>query len=279
MPELPEVEVHARRLDRWTRGRRVDAVHLPDPAAVRGTMSTRPSDAHPDGPALVARLVGTTSAGTVRRGKRLGWRFADPDAALLVHLGMTGRWVRRAAADEPPRFARIGLTFNGQTSWFLDSRRFGCVVPLDPATLDAAMTDGLGPDALDPLPPDELAARVGRGRTAIKHALMDQARLAGLGNIHAVEALWRARIHPGQPANRLEPAAWEALAAAIPAQLADVVRDEDGDDDVVYVSDGGDNPFAVYGREGEACPRCGAAVARAVTGGRATFWCPGCQPA
>jgi formamidopyrimidine-DNA glycosylase len=279
MPELPEVEVHARRLARWTGGLEVAAVRVADFAAVRTRMSTTTADAHPDGERALRGLVGAVSAGTWRVGKRLGWRFGAAAPQLLVHLGMTGRWVRRPQAEEPPRWGRIGLVFGDTAVWFVDTRRFGCVVPLTPDQLDDAMTRDLGPDALVPLAPEALAARFAKTRSPIKVALMDQARLAGLGNIHAAEALWRARVHPATRADQVTAEGWSALAAVIPAWLAQVVRDEDGDDDVVYMTDGGaDNPFAVYARADQACIRCGSAIDRAVLGGRSTFWCPTCQP-
>lgn len=141
------------------------------------------------------------------------------------------------------------------------------------------LADGHGPDALDALPaPTDLAAALG-GRAPLKVALMDQARLAGLGNIHAVEALFRAGLSPNRSGAGVPPAAWEALRAAIAAQLAFGIEDATADE-IAYLSDGVHvaNPFAVYGRSGQPCVRCATPIARAVHGGRSTFWCPLCQP-
>lgn len=270
MPELPEVEVARRWLSRWSAGRAVVDVRVEDPACVRPRLDTRPSAALPDGAAALRSLVGE-ARGVVRRGKRLGW--ASGCGAVLVHLGMTGHWVRRTS-DEVPRFGRCGLVLDdGATLWFTDARRFGCLVPV--ASFDA-LGEGLGPDALDePCDGEALARRVG-GRGPIKPRLLDQGRLAGLGNIHAAEALWRAGLAPDRSADALDGAAWARLADAIVAQLRFGLEVTDAEE-VVYLSDGGANPFTVYGREGAACPRCGGSVQRRIQAGRSTFWCPGCQ--
>lgn len=275
MPELPEVEVCRRQLAAWSEGRAVAGVRLPDPGAVRRVASSRPSDALPGADAVLAGFVGRRCTGVDRHGKRALWRFGD--RALLLHLGMTGKWVRRRA-DEVPRHGRVGVVLDdGSTLWLVDPRRFGCVVPGSLAELSAALGAGHGPDALDaPLDGPGLAARCASGRP-IKVVLMEQGRVAGLGNIQAAEALWRAGIAPQLPASALDAAAWARLAEAIPVQLEATLADTLGDE-VVYVSEGGDNPFAVYGREGEPCPRCGAAIRKTVLGGRATFDCPVCQP-
>src|SRR5262245_38270787 len=201
MPELPEVEVCRRQLERWTAGQRLREVEVPDPAVVRGFLSTKPSDALPDGVERIRRLIGQPSSTFQRYGKRLGWGFGA--SGLLSHLGMTGHWVKRPAGDAPPASARIGMMFDADTIWYVDGRRFGCVVPIPTADIDGALREDIGPDALDePLGPDQLKERV-TSKKAIKLALMDQDRLAGLGNIHTVEALFRAKIAPSLAANRL----------------------------------------------------------------------------
>lgn len=271
LPELPEVEAWRRAIDAWLVGRTLVDVQLLDPAVVRPRLSTRPADAWSEAGAWVRTLRGAKVRATARAGKRLGVQVGDQ--WVLVHLGMTGRFVR----GEEPRSARVCLTpDDGPPVWFADQRRFGCWVPLADRS---ALADGLGPDALG----GGLDATVLRdqlkGRSAVKVALLDQARLAGLGNIHAAEALWRSGIAPTTRCAELTQGQLERLAPAIVAQLTEAVDDIGPVDDFVYVTEGGDNPFAVYGREGEPCPRCDTAVARVVQGGRSTFWCPRCQPA
>jgi formamidopyrimidine-DNA glycosylase len=280
MPELPEVEVCRRQLTQWAAGRTLDAVHLVDRAVVRGELTSKPSAALADGGAQLEALVGQIAGEPLRHGKRLGWPFGG-GRALLAHLGMTGHWVRRGAGDDPPPQHRLGLAFGDRTVWYVDGRRFGCVVPVEASAMPALLRADCGPDALDePLDGPALADRV-RSRKPVKVALMEQQRLAGLGNIHAAEACWRAHIAPGRRADALSPEEWGALAQAIVAQLRFAIEAEaaGGDDGIVYVNLGGPNPFSVYGRGGEPCPACGTAIAADEMGGRTTYWCPTCQPA
>lgn len=193
---------------------------------------------------------------------------------MLIHLGMTGAWQR----GEPEKFGRIGLRFGDEALWFRDMRRFGCVVPCPADQLDTRLREGHGPDGLlDPLDGPTLAERFST-RKAIKVALLDQDRIAGVGNIHAVEALWRIGLNPKRPAKDVTADEWSALAGAIHDQLNEAIAAQDGED-FTYITDGGPNVFAVYRHEGDPCPRCSTVVEHATMGGRATFWCPKCQPA
>lgn len=262
MPELPEVEIARRQLDRWFTGRDVTATAV-DPAVVRTHLSSRPSDAHPQGPALLAAAVGRAET-PLRHGKRIAWPFGDK--AVLVHLGMTGKLAKGETGNAVrARFDEVA---------FVDRRRFGCLCVVDRDQVDAQLRAGHGPDALDEALDGEGLKRAFTGKRAIKVALMDQDKLAGLGNIHAAEALWRAGIDPRRACS--EVTHWDALADSIVAQLEQTIAAEDAGE-IVYVTDGGPNRFAIYGREGEACPRCGAPIERFVQGGRSTFACSGCQ--
>lgn len=277
MPELPEVEVARRQLARWFAGRVLDEVRVPDPAVVRRALSSKPSDRDPDGVAALGALVGRTAGDPVRHAKRLGWAFGE--RGLLCHFGMTGRWVSRPASAPPPDQARLGLRFGDTIGWFVDGRRFGCVVVTDAAAIPAALREGSGPDALlEPLPADRLAAALAC-RKPVKVALMEQERLGGLGNIHPAEACFRAGIDPRLRADRLTSADAAALAEAIAVQLRETLAAEGDEDELVYVNQGGPNPFSVYDREGEPCLRCGTPIVAQDLGGRSTFWCPRCQPA
>lgn len=276
MPELPEVEACRRNLVRWTAGCRVAAVQVPDPGAVRATRSTSPADALPDGVARVQGVVGQRTVALRRRGKRIAWQLDS--AAWLLHLGMTGRWVRRGGGALP-RFARLGVTLDdGHTLWFCDSRRFGCVAPVEASEIGEHLADGLGPDALDtPWTGAMLAAHM-RTTSAVKVALMDQARLAGVGNIQAVEALFRAGIDPRASCRALAPADWDRLAQALPVQLRATLADAEGDE-IAYMTDGAvPNPFSVYGRPGQPCQVCGTPLSQGRQAGRSSFWCTRCQP-
>ncbi len=285
MPELPELAIAGAFLARHAAGRVVRDVALPDPAAVRTHLSTRPADARVDAAAWWDGLRGALPGTPIRHGKRLWWPVAGlqgvaaADGGLLVHLGMSGRWVLRGD-DAPPPHGRVGVRTDAGWLWLVDPRRFGCVVPAAPDAGPAALVAGLGPDAAT-LPSDgaALAARLAGART-LKAGLLDQRRLAGLGNIQAVEALFRAGLHPARAAVSLDASAWarlaEGIAAALEHALA-VTLPEDGDD-VLYLSGGAANPFLVYGRAGLPCVRCGGVVESGRDAGRSTTWCPSCQP-
>ncbi len=272
MPELPEVEFARRSLAGWAAGRRIAAVRLDDPAVIRAHVSTLPGDAMPHAAAWAEGLVGAVPQEPVRHGKRLGWRLGD--RAVLAHLGMTGKWVRRPPGIVP-RYARIGLDVGDAWVWFTDARRFGCLAPVD--DLDASLRDGLGPDALNDRPSAALLAERLGGTGAIKVALLDQGKLAGIGNLHAAEVLWRAKIDPRTKGSALRPADWDRLAQALAAQLDAAIALDADEEEIDYVEEGGRNPFAVYDREGQPCLRCGRPVASFPQGGRTTFWCPACQ--
>lgn len=275
MPELPEVE-HARR----TIVRALDAdpivrAETADPIVV------------PQGPEVFATLVGAHLVASERRGKSVILRLAGPGArelAFFFHLGMTGRLVVREPHDtEPVRFARWTIVTPRRAITLADARRLGRVRvgPYDEVARDARFS-ALGPDALTITTGQALAACFrGRGgklvSAPIKTALMDQARLAGLGNIHAAEALFLARIHPDRPTSSLRPAEWDALARGVHETLARTLASMREDEELVYVSDGGPNPFFVYGKEGEPCPVCGAPIRRDEHSGRGTYYCAKCQ--
>lgn len=268
MPELPEVEAARRQLSRWVAGQQLLDVALPDPATVRTHLSTHPSDAHPRGAALLTSAVGSPLGEPTRHGKRLGIPVGE--GGFLGHLGMSGRWVRAA---EPPRHARVGLRAPDWV-WLVAPRRFACLTPA--SHLDTALTTGLGPDALH-ITGAELARACATTRRAVKVALLDQSLVAGLGNIHVAEALWRARVSPLTPCASLDPAVWDRVADAVRAQLATTLADATLEGGLAYLSEGAANPFSVYGRPGAPCPRCQEPVARFSQSGRTTWWCPSCQ--
>lgn len=276
MPELPEAEVCRDQLSRWSEGRTLAEVMLPDAAAIRTKLSSRPSDQRPDGAAVLAQFVGHPSGPVLRHGKRLGWTFGPH--ALLVHLGMTGHWVKRPAGPAKAKSARLGLRFGDETLWLMDRRRMGCVVAVAGSEIETILRSGQGPDALDaPLSGPQLSVAM-RSRKPIKVVLMEQPRLAGMGNIHAAEACHRAQVHPAAPADSLDAGQWERLAEGIVAQLRYTLGFVDPDAETLYVTSGAKNPFAVYKRDGQACGTCGAVVVSDDLNGRTTYWCPRCQP-
>lgn len=269
MPELPEVEVARRNLEKWLERGTLVRVELSARLFVVSGVG---------GAAAFARaLHGRTVVGVERRGKWL--RLAlDGELALFSHLGMTGKWVLRAHDDPPQRFERGRLDSARRSVRYLDPRLFGTMQGARGDATPAAWS-ALGPDALvDGVDAARLHARLARITRSIKEALLDQTILAGVGNIQAAEALWRARINPTRPASSLAPAEVGALARGIEASIRDTLAREDLPE-ITYVEEAGaENPFDVYGKHGEPCPRCGATLERIVQGGRSTVFCRRCQP-
>src|SRR3569623_2896762 len=259
MTELPEVEVAARDLTRWARGRRLRAVVASVPRSLGGGR-----------PAALKALVGARLAEIERRGKNLLWTFAAGDkksVGVWSHLGMTGKWMRRAPADAAPRFSRVRLDFEGgATLHFADMRLFGFFRLVPGADFDALpVSAALGPDPLrQGIDAGALAERLAKRRKLpIKVAIMDQALLPGVGNIQASEGLFRAAIDPRRSAASLEPAEVRRLARGLLASFRYTLGTfgtagaEGGEKDVEYVEEPGTrNPFKVYDRAGARCPRC-----------------------
>ncbi len=273
MPEMPEVETVRRRLAPVLEGATIERAEIVDPRLTR-----------PVAPAFVADgLVGETVATVDRRGKYLLWRLAS-GRTLVVHLRMTGSF-RHARAGELPddahRRAILGLDTGAEVA-YRDVRRFGTWELLDEGHLRPYLSARLGPE---PLAPSFSAARLARlteGRRApVKAFLLDQRRLAGIGNIYADEALWRARIHPLRPTGELDADEVARLHRAVRAALRRGVELQGSTlrDYVTPDGDGGgmQDEFHVYGRLGEPCDRCGRPIERIVVGGRGTWFCPRCQ--
>lgn len=273
MPELPEVEIARRHLSRWAAGATVFRASAPDG---RGILGGSPA-------AFATALARVVVEEIERRGKwlRLSLARGKRRVFLFSHLGMTGRWVRRDAAAPAERWerARLDLAKKGKTSSvrYVDPRRFGRIVV---AREDIPSWTELGPDPLaDGIDVAVLAERLWKRKLTVKEVLMDQSVLAGVGNIQATEALWRAKIDPRSRADALAPSDVRAIARGIEWTIARTLADaEKHGDEIGYVSDAdGENPFTVYGRKGQRCPRCKDVFVRYALGGRTTTSCPGCQ--
>ena len=270
MPELPEVEIARRNLERWLKGGTLVRVELsPRLFVVSGVGRAR---------AFAEAMRGKKLRAIERRGKWLRL-VLDGDVALFSHLGMTGKWVLRAHDAAPERWERARLDTRKRSVRYVDPRLFGTLQGARGGAAPAAWS-ALGPDALvDGVDAARLHARLARISRSIKEALLDQTVVAGVGNIQAAEALWRARLNPMRAASSLSLPEARALARAIEASIADTIARDDSDE-ITYVEEpGADNPFDVYGKEGEACPRSGTTLQRIIQGGRSTVFCPRCQPA
>lgn len=265
MPELPEVEHMTRLLSTWLGGARVVAATAEDPTVLDGPQSA---------------LTGLTGAHLVRASRRAKLTVAtfSDGTTLVVSYRMTGKLVR---ADLPsPRRRRIRLRLavaDRPEVWFDDTRRLGRVHVVRTSHLAEWLEErDLGPD---PWPQRRTAAwwreHLGQSRRAIKPLLLDPSRVAGIGNIGASESLWRAGIDPRARACDLEADDWSALAASVPAWIERTLQNETKPE-IDFVTQGGENPFWIYGRRGGSCPRCGQPLEAFKQGGRTTFWCSAC---
>jgi formamidopyrimidine-DNA glycosylase len=270
MPELPEVE-HARLcLVRWTKGRTIANVTVADPRVVHAGGAAK----------LPARLAGRRVTGVGRRGKWLEMTF-DEGPHLYAHLGMTGKWVSRPADAPTERFEKVRVDLvkgKSRTSVrYIDPRVLGRMRLEDAGP---PFWRKLGPDPLhDGLDPHAIGAKLAKRPKAIKEALMDQTLIAGVGNILATEALFRARLDPRTRADRLDARTVALVLRSVVAAIEHSLSLEEPGVEMTYVSESRDkNPFAVYGRGGKPCPRCKTTLTRIVQGGRATVFCATCQP-
>ena len=272
MPELPEVE-HARQcLQRWIGGAELATAKVLDARILKGSASVA---------ATQKALHGRTVEMVTRRGKWLRIALAPlPRRASLVfsHLGMTGKWVV-APTDEPVRFEKIRFEIakRGREKHvaFLDPRLFGRFFV---ASEDPPEWTSLGPDPLhDGIDVEALAEKLSRRGAPIKPALLDQTVLAGIGNIQATEALFFARIDPRRPARSLTTKEITALVAALYKTIERTLAAQAGPV-ITYVEEAGaENPFVIYEREGEPCPRCKRPLHKMFLAGRGTVFCPHCQ--
>lgn len=258
MPELPEVEHATQRLARSATGKQIVALRTLHPAIARGLS---------DGD--LARVAARTVHVVERRGKHQLVHLGD-DVVLVAHFRMAGDW-HDGVVTEPPRFARAVLEFSDGSAVFLvDSRAFATLVL---RTRGDEGIPALGVDAASAaLDGDALRGALAKRRGPIKPALLDQAVIAGLGNIYAAEALWHAHLSPFAAASSLEAPQLMALADGIRRTIA-LAMDDPGR----YSRGEGLARLAVYGREGAPCLRCGAPIARVAQAGRSTFFCAGCQ--
>jgi formamidopyrimidine-DNA glycosylase len=286
VPELPEVETIRRQLAPEVTGRRVERARVLDARWTR-----------PLAPARVERAIGGRRIEAVeRRGKFLLLRL-DDGRALAMHLRMTGNLLLRDGAGSErrlggerlyegspdARYLRAVLELEGGVElWFTDPRRFGQAILLRGDEVEPFFAGRVG---LEPLSGDLTAEAIGRiaaGRRApLKSFLLDQSGVAGVGNIYADEALFRAALHPLSPAGSMRPEHWEDLRSGIVGALEaglgaggasiDDYRDARGEPGAMQ------DDFLVHTRAGERCRRCGETIRRIVVGGRSTYFCPRCQ--
>ena len=283
MPELPEVETVRRGVEAEFAGRLIERVHAGGARTVRR---------HADPAELVERVRGRKLVGAGRRGKYLMMHLDSGDV-VVIHLGMSGQLLLAGTGEPAVRHTHVAFGFDdGRELRFVDPRTFGEVFVSAPAAVGAAPPElsHLGPDPLVGTGGDGPDAAVGRfvallaGRTTrLKPLLMDQTRIAGIGNMYADEILFAAGLRFDRPAGSLGEDEARRLFRSVVAVLSDAIAhrgsslaDEQYRD--LYGRLGAyQGRHNVYAREGEPCPRCAAPIERARYGGRSNFYCPRCQ--
>jgi formamidopyrimidine-DNA glycosylase len=270
-------------LDAHVVGRTIAAVRVCHPRAVRR---------HEAGPAdLTARLLGARITGSGRRGKylwlTLGEGLDQGDAALVVHLGMSGQMLLGVVPHV--NHLRIAtLLDDGTALSFVDQRTFGGWLLADMVSVDGhAVPAPVAHLARDPLDSrfdiDAVVNVLRRKHSEIKRQLLDQTVVSGIGNIYADEALWRAKVHGARLANVLTRRQLTTVLAAATGVMRDALAHGGTSFDSLYVNVNGqsgyfDRSLDAYGREGKACRRCGAVIRREKFMNRSSFYCPKCQP-
>ena len=286
MPELPEVEVVRRGLDRWVSGRTVSSVTVYHPRSVRR---------HAAGPEdFAAQLVGRTLGAAQRRGKYLWLPLPGTGTSLIGHLGMSGQLLVKTEDSAPETHLRVRFRFadaagreDGTELRFVDQRTFGglAVEDADPSDPESAPLS-LAHIARDPLDPrfDDTAflAALRRRGSGVKRNLLDQTLISGVGNIYADEALWRAKLHYERPADTLSRTQAALLLASARDVMTAALAVGGTSFDSLYVNVNGESGYFsrtldAYGREGEPCNRCATPMRRAPWMNRSSYFCPRCQ--
>ncbi|MEY9925811.1 formamidopyrimidine-DNA glycosylase [Catenulispora sp. GP43] len=288
MPELPEVEVVRRGLERWAVGRTVATAEVLHPRAIRRYL---------DGPeAFAARTTGLTLLSAERRGKFLWLPLAEPDSdsapaeAVTGHLGMSGQLLVQPAGTPDEKHLRIRFTFTdgGPELRFVDQRTFGGMALeklehdrhglLVPTSVAHIARDVMDPD----FDVDHFHSELRRRETGLKRALLDQTRVSGIGNIYADEALWIARLHYDRPTSKMRRPDTDRVLAAAREVMTAALAVGGTSFDSLYVNVNGESGYFArslhaYGREGEPCERCGTAIRRESFMNRSSYFCPKCQ--
>ncbi len=281
MPELPEVEVLVRHLRPLLIGKTIRHIQIRRPKVVRPTT-----------PGSFKRILrGAKFLGLQRRGKYLSFELRLPTTRrkihLLGHLGMTGRMYLAPKTEPPPKHAAVVLDLGNRNFIYEDTRYFGRL------TLDLSALEKLGPEPWDPtFTPEQFREKLKASRQPIKVKLLDQSVVAGIGNIYASEALFRAKISPRRAARKISAAAAEKLWTAVRDVMQEAIYcgstiplnfAAPKTDGLFYFGRAASAPdfygerLCVYDRAGKPCTVCGAPIRRIVQAARSTFFCPHCQ--
>jgi formamidopyrimidine-DNA glycosylase len=277
VPELPEVETVRRGLESWVVGRKISAVEVLHPRAIRR---------HVPGAADFRNgLIGRRVVGACRRGKYL-WLPLDSGDAVLAHLGMSGQLLMLDPVVPAGPHLRVRIAFDddGLELRFVDQRTFGGLsVSIGGAELPPEIAHIARDIFDDEFDEDAFHAALRRRRTGLKRALLDQGLVSGVGNIYADEALWRAKLHYARATETMRRPDTTRLLDGVRSVMASALEQGGTSFDSLYVNVNGesgyfDRSLAVYGRRGEPCPRCGTPIRRESFMNRSSYFCPHCQP-
>jgi formamidopyrimidine-DNA glycosylase len=292
VPELPEVEVVRRGLERHVVGHRLDEVSVLHPRPVRRHLAGADD--------FAARTSGRLVVDALRRGKYL-WLPLDSGDAVLAHLGMSGQLLVQPAGAPDERHLRVRFGLSGVSSGsidrvvstgstgrqelrFVDQRMFGGLsVSPEGADLPSEIAH-IARDPMDPLfDEDAFVARVRRRGSGIKRILLDQTVISGVGNIYADEALWRSRLHGDRLGAKLRPVEVRRLLSDVREVMGAALLEGGTSFDALYVNVNGqsgyfDRSLHAYGQEGLPCARCGTPIVRTAFMNRSSYHCPRCQP-
>lgn len=274
MPELPEVEVVRRGLERHVLGQPIASVEV---------LHERPVRSHVAGSAAFAEeMAGRQFVGARRRGKYL-WLPLDSGDALMAHLGMSGQMLVQPAGQTDERHLRVRFVLGDQELRFVDQRMFGGVsISRDGAELPPEIAH-IAPDPMEAaFDLDAVVARIRRSQSGIKRLLLTQTVVSGVGNIYADESLWRARLHGERAGSRLGRAAVLELLGHVQDVMAEALAQGGTSFDSLYVNVNGqsgyfDRSLDAYGQEGRPCSRCGTPIRRVAFMNRSSYFCPQCQ--
>jgi formamidopyrimidine-DNA glycosylase len=292
VPELPEVEVVRRGLERHVVGHRLDEVSVLHPRPVRRHLAGADD--------FAARTTGRLVVDALRRGKYL-WLPLDSGDAVLAHLGMSGQLLVQPAGAPDERHLRVRFGLSGVSSGstdrvvstgstgrqelrFVDQRMFGGLsVSPEGADLPSEIAH-IARDPMDPLfDEDAFVAKVRRRGSGIKRILLDQTVISGVGNIYADEALWRSRLHGDRLGAKLRPVDVRRLLSEVREVMGAALLEGGTSFDALYVNVNGqsgyfDRSLHAYGQEGLPCARCGTPIVRTAFMNRSSYHCPRCQP-
>lgn len=271
MPELPEVETIRSDLQKELVGEKIIAIDYKVPNMLK-----------PDPDTVLKNSVGKEVLSFTRIAKLLLINLKG-GGHLAIHLKLSGQLFIKPATDTPTKYTYVNFFFdNGKNLWFNEFRKFGYVKYIrDEGSLDAILKS-YGPEPLTPQFTIEVFKKMlGKTTRAIKIVIMDQKKLAGVGNIYADEALWYSKIHPETKANKLTSGEVKSLFENINFVIKQGIEDRgttvDSYLDGLGKKGGHDIHLMVFRKDGQPCPSCGTAIKKSRVGGRGTHYCPNCQ--